>query len=388
MSRHIDKKGWSPMGADTMINASGRRGRPTMRDVAAHVGVSQTLVSLVLRNAPGASAETRERVLHAAAELGYRPDTAAQVLRRTRSRHIGVLFTLRQPFDIDLVEALYPAAERRGYRIVLGAIGAGRDDRQAVEELLSYRSEALILDGTTIKVAQLALVAGQVPVVDIGRRSTTGTVDVVRVADERGARLAVDHLADLGHRRIVHIDGGELPASAERRSGYEQAMRRRGLGREIRVFPGDYMEESGAAAARQILAGRRLPTAVFAANDLCAHGVLDTLIRAGLNVPGDVSVVGYDDSRIARLSFIDLTTVRQDAALMAQGAVQAVIERLDHGRTEGRDIVLDPGRTEGRDIVLDPTLTVRGTTGPPRPGEAGRRRDGLTVPDSGLADPD
>jgi DNA-binding LacI/PurR family transcriptional regulator len=104
-------------------------------------------VSLVFRNAPGPSAETRECVLRAADELGYRPDTAAQVLRRNRSRHIGVLFTMRQPFDVDLVEAIYPAAERRGYHVVLGPIGAGRDDQQAVEELLAYRSEALILDG-------------------------------------------------------------------------------------------------------------------------------------------------------------------------------------------------------------------------------------------------
>src|SRR6202000_310494 len=244
------------------------------------VGVSQTLVSLVLRNAPGASAETRERVLRAAAELGYRPDTAAQVLRRPRSRHIGVLFSLRQPFDIDLVEALYPAAERRGYRIVLGAIGAGRNDRQAVEELLSYRSEALILDGTTIKAAQLAPVAGQVPVVDIGRRSITGTVDVVRVADERGARLAVDHLVSLGHRSIVHIDGGDLPAAARRRQGYRRAMQRHGLHRDIRILPGDYTEEGGATAGRHLLTEERLPTAIFAANDRCAHGVLDTLTRA------------------------------------------------------------------------------------------------------------
>jgi DNA-binding LacI/PurR family transcriptional regulator len=349
------------MDTDPTGSASGRLGRPTMRDVAARVGVSQTLVSLVLRNAPGASAETRERVLRAAAELGYRPDTAAQVLRRNRSRHIGVLFTMRQPFDVDLVEAIYPAAERRGYHVVLGAIGAGRDDRQAVEELLAYRSEALILDGTTIKAAQLARVADQMPVVDIGRRVTGDSVDVVRVADEHGARLAVDHLAGLGHRSIVHIDGGDQPAAAERRRGYRRAMRRHGLQHEIRVLPGDYTEESGATAARHILTGDQLPTAIFAANDRCAHGVLDTLIRARIDIPGDISVAGYDDSEVARLSFINLTTVRQDAALMAEHAVQAVIERLDHGRTTARD------------IVLAPSLVVRGTTGPPRPAGAQRR---------------
>lgn len=346
-----------------MVNASRRLRRPTMRDVAARVGVSQTLVSLVFRNAPGASAETRERVMLAAAELGYRPDTAAQVLRRNRSRHIGVLFTLRQPFDVDLVEALYPAAERHGYRVVLGAIGAGRDDRQAVEELLSFRSEALILDGTTIEAAQLAQVAGDLPIVDIGRRSTAGTVDVVRVADERGARLLVNHLVGLGHRSIVHIDGGDQPAAAERRRGYEQAMQAHGLAAELRILPGDYTGEAGAAAARQLLRERSLPTAIFAANDRCAHGALDVLSQAGLAVPTDISVAGYDDSDMAQLSFVNLTTVHQNATLMAEQAVQAIIERLDHGRTEVRD------------VVLEPSLVIRATTGPPRTAAPGRRPD-------------
>jgi DNA-binding LacI/PurR family transcriptional regulator len=192
------------------------------------------------------------------------------------------------------------------------------------------------------------------PVVDIGRRFTGDGVDVVRVADERGARLAVDHLVSLGHRSIVHIDGGDLPAAAQRRGGYRQAMRRHGLHHEIRVLPGDYTEESGAAASRQVLNDKQLPTAIFAANDRCAHGVLDTLARARVDVPGDMSVVGYDDSETARLSFINLTTVRQDAAQMAEHGVQAIIERLDHGRIEARD------------IVLDPALVVRGTTGPAR----------------------
>jgi len=342
------------MDADPMVTASGRSGRPTMKDVAARVGVSQTLVSLVFRNAPGASAQTRERVFRAAAELGYRPDTAAQVLRRNRSRHIGVLFTMRQPFDVDLVEAIYRAAERCGYQVVLGALGVGRTDRQAVEELLAYRSEAMILSGTTTQAAQLARVADQMPVVDIGRRFTGDGVDVVRVADERGARLAVDHLVGLGHRSIVHIDGGDLPAAARRRRGYRQAMRRHRLQQEIRILPGDYTEESGATVGRSLLQDARLPTAIFAANDRCAHGVLDSLTRARVDVPGDVSVVGYDDSDIARLSFIDLTTIRQDATQMAEHAVQAIVERLDQGRTDARE------------IVLDPTLVVRGTTGPPR----------------------
>jgi DNA-binding LacI/PurR family transcriptional regulator len=328
-----------------------------MRDVAARAGVSQALVSLVFRDAPGAGAATRERVLRAAAELGYRIDTAAQVLRRSRSRQIGVLFSLRQPFNVDLVEALYPTADRHGYRLVLGALSQGRDERRAVEELLANRCEAMILLGPTSHARQLAAVAGQIAVVDIARRGADDGVDVVRVGDEPGARLAVDHLVSLGHRAIAHVDGGKRPGAVYRSRGYRQAMRRHQLHDQISILPGDHTEESGAAAARQLIKEERLPTAIFASNDRCAHGVLGTLVRAGVGVPSDVSVVGFDDSGVARLSFIDLTTVRQDVIQMAEAALDAIVERLDHGRVTPKE------------IVLDPTLIIRETTSAPRNSE-------------------
>ena len=334
-----------------------RSRRPTMRDVAAHIGVSQALVSLVFRHAPGASEETRERVFQAAAELGYRPDTAAQVLRRSRSRHLGVLVELQQPYSVDLAEAIYPAAEHLGYRVVLGAVMAGRDEGQVVEELLGFRSEAIIVIAATSARQQLTPLAQQVPVVDVGRplRAEDG-VDVVRVSDEQGAQQAVDHLVHLGHHDIVHIEAQPgLPGAAGRRSGYRRAMRRHRLQNHIRILPGDYTEESGAEAARTLLQNQ-LPSAIFAANDRCAYGVLGTLSRAGVRIPEDVSVVGYDDSRMARLSFIDLTTVRQDATRLAELAVEAVAERLEDGRTTAKE------------VVLKPTLVPRGSTGPVRPG--------------------
>lgn len=320
-----------------------------MGDVAAHIGVSRQLVSLVMRNAPGPSGESRERVLRAAAELGYHPDTAAQMLRRGRSRHLGVLFTMRQPHDVALVDGIYPAAERLGYAVALGATGPSRNEQKAVEDLLGYRVEALILIGPYLAQKGLAALARQLPVVQVGRRIDLEGVDSVRTADDHGAQQAVDHLVGLGHRDIAHVDGGTMPGATERRRGYRTAMRRHGLDNHIRILRGDYTEESGATAARELL-GDHLPTAVFAGNDRCAHGLLDTLSRAGRDVPGDVSIVGYDDSPIASLSFIDLTTIRQDAARMAELAVQAAAERLDEERTTPRD------------VVLEPTLVVRGTT--------------------------
>jgi DNA-binding LacI/PurR family transcriptional regulator len=131
--------------------------------------------------------------------------------------------------------------------------------------------------------------------------------------------------------------------------------RRHHLQDHIRILPGDYTEESGAQAAGTLLQADKPPSAIFAANDRCAHGVIATLSRAGLDIPNDVSVVGYDDSRIARLSFVDLTMIRQDATQMAELAVEAAAQRLDEGRTTARD------------IVVKPTLIVRGSTGPARP---------------------
>ena len=161
----------------------------------------------------------------------------------------------------------------------------------------------------------------------------------------------MDLLVDLGHRRIRHVDGGRHPGAAERRRGYRAAMRRHGLVPD--VVKGDHTEESGVRAAGRLLDGTEGITAVLAGNDRCAVGVVDTLRRAGVDVPGDISVIGYDDSRLARLTHIDLTTVAQDAEQTARLAVEAVVDRL-----EG-DVNLPP-----RDILLNPRLVIRGTTGP------------------------
>ncbi|MDF3313544.1 LacI family DNA-binding transcriptional regulator [Rhodococcus sp. T2V] len=327
--------------------------RPTMRDVAERVGVSRALVSMVFRDMPGVNAQTREKIKQAATEIGYRPDAAAQVLRRARSRNIGVLFTLQHAFDRELIEELYPAAARYGYHLILGAMMPSRDEFAAVEELLSYHCEALILLGPDLDPKRLDELAAKLPVVEVSRPVRREQVDVIRSADGRGMRQAVDHLVELGHRSIVHVDGGRMPGAVERRKGYRAGMRKHGLDEHIRVIAGDYTEESGAAAARELLAEQTPPTAVIAGNDRCALGLLDSFRRGGLRVPEDISVVGYDDSRLARLSFVDLTSVRQDVEQMADCALRAAIERLDEGRTQMVD------------IVLPPTLIVRGTSGPP-----------------------
>jgi DNA-binding LacI/PurR family transcriptional regulator len=327
--------------------------RPRLQDVATEVGVSPATASLVLRGSPGPSSGTRERVLDAAARLGYRPDRAASLLARRRSRLIGVLMDVRSTFHAQLVEDVHEAAEEHGYDLVLSTVTRTRDEGRAVETLLDSRCEALVLLGPEAPASRLSALDRQLPGVAVGRSVPSAGVDVVRVADEEGVAQAVDHLVGLGHRRIAHVDGGPGVIAAGRRRGYQRAMRRHRLGSHVQVVEGDRGEASGARAARTLLASDAPPTAVVTYNDASAVGLLDALLRSGVDVPGEVSVVGYDDSPLSRLAHVDLTTVSQESQQLMQHAVAAVVERLDGARTEHRE------------VVVPPRLVVRGTTGPP-----------------------
>jgi DNA-binding LacI/PurR family transcriptional regulator len=329
--------------------------RPRLEDVAAHVGLSPATVSLVLSNAPGPSARTRNRVLQSAAELGYRPNRTASLLARRRSRLLGVLLEVRSSFHAELVEDLQAASEHVGYELVLSPVTRTRDEGRAVETLLDFRCEALILLGPGTSQAHLAALGRQLPVIAVGRRVAAEGVDVVRAADDQGVAQAVGYLAGLGHRAIAYIDGGNGVIAGDRRRGYRAAMRRQGLADRIRVIPGDHTEDSGLRAAGTLLRESELPTAILAFNDHCAVGLLDALSRARVDVPGSVSVVGYDDSPLARLGHVNLTTVSQNTQQQAEQAIEAVIERLDKGRLVARE------------VVLTPKLVVRRTVSSPRP---------------------
>ncbi|WP_396913833.1 LacI family DNA-binding transcriptional regulator [Mycolicibacterium sp.] len=327
------------------------RDRPTMQDVADRVGVSKALVSLVFRNAQGPSAETRQRVLAAADELGYQVNRAAALMTAKRTHLIGVVADIRSPFHTELVEDIVAEADAAGYEVVLGAVTPTHPESAVLETLLSFRCEALILLGPELGETKLADLAERVPVVVVGRRTSCPAVDVVRTADARGIGKVVDHLVTLGHRRISHLGGGSGTIPADRKAGYLRAMKRHGLTDESDVIDGDLTENSGIAAARLLLERARRPTAVVAANDQSAIGLLDQLLRAGIQVPRDISVAGYDDSVLARLAHIDMTTVSQEPRQQAESAVKAVVGRLDNGRTERLD------------VVLEPRLVLRRTTG-------------------------
>jgi DNA-binding LacI/PurR family transcriptional regulator len=325
---------------------------PTMADVAAAAGVSKALVSIVFRGAAGASEATRRRVFQAAERLGYRTNRTASLLKLHRTRHLGVTMNVRNAFHAELVEGIQEAADREGYQIVLGTVTGNHNERRAVETLLEFRCESLILLGSELSEPMLDDLATSVPVVLVGRRAALDTVDVVRTADDQGLGLVGDHLVGLGHDDIAHIDGGRHTISADRRRGYRTAMRRNNEARHVRILAGGTGEVDGWRAAEELLRGDQLPTAVATFNDHCAVGLIDRLTRAGVVVPDAMSVAGYDNAPIAQYAAINLTTVSQEAPIQAHWAVRAAVERLEGVRQDTRE------------SILEPRLIVRGSTGP------------------------
>ncbi|WP_343238208.1 LacI family DNA-binding transcriptional regulator [Streptomyces sp. SID13031] len=325
--------------------------RATMEDVARLAGVSRALVSIVYRDAAGASDATRARVLAAGSELGYRPDHRARLLGRTRTRLLGVTFDVRAPFHGDLVEALYSAAEAAGYDLALSAVAPSRDESRAVQSLLDYRCEALILLGPQLSPSALSALAESQPVIAVGRKVRAAGVDVVRTDDTTGSRLAVEHLLALGHSHILHIDGAKSPGAAERRTGYRDAMRKAGL--HPLIQPGGRTESDGADAAKTFLNDSPPVTAVTLFNDRLATGFLDTIRQSSIEVPEALSLIGYDNTTIAALPHISLTTIAQNTPALATQAITTAQSRLTNTPTTTT-------------TVIPPTLILRSTTAPVR----------------------
>lgn len=327
-----------------------------MEDVAARAGVSRALVSIVFRGAPGAAPSTREHVLAVARELDYQPDTRASRLgrARTRTRSIGVVFAVGHDFHGDVLDGIYAAARESGYEVLLSGVTRQRTEDVAVRSLLAERCEALLLLGSTLPSKELARLATGVPVVSLLRPLRADGVDVVRTHDAHGLELAVTHLAGLGHTRIAHLDGGTTAGAAQRRRGFRTGMRRLGGGAVTTELPGGLTEVEGAAAADAYMALHdHHPTAVTAFNDRCALGFIDVVRRAGLRVPEDISVVGFDDIEQAGYAHVSLSTVRQDVEALGRAAIERVAARLDTHGSEPAEVVVEP-----RLVVRDSTASL------------------------------
>ena len=331
--------------------------QPTMRQVAELAGVSTALVSLVMRDAPNVSDYRRQRVLEAADRLGYRPNVLARNLASRRTNTLGVVLNdLHNPFFAEIVDGIQEAADAAGFRVLLGdGRHSQAGESNAVETFLQFRVDGVVIVGPWLEVSAMERASKSAAIVVVGRDADTDCFDTVNTDEFVGSTLAVEHLIDLGHRNIAHLGGGAGAGAAGRQHGYEATMRAHGLEQHIVSAAADYSESGGYDAAGQLLVAPNDITAIFAANDLSAVGAMSRIEELGLSVPGDISIVGYDNTALAAMRHTSLTTVDQPTEDLGRLATNLLIERVN-------------GRTDVIHHVIPPTLHARATSTAPTNG--------------------
>ncbi|MDO4900584.1 LacI family DNA-binding transcriptional regulator [Actinomyces sp.] len=325
--------------------------RVTIAMVAARCRRSVSTISAALNGAPGVAPHTREEILRVADEMGYEADPRARLLRRTHSGLIGACFAVGQAFQGLLVDGLYRAAADLDHALALAAVTRHRSAAEGMRALQADHCEGLILVDSEIPEEMLARAERRMPTVVVCRTTGVSGIDEVRSRDEIGIAALIDHLVATGRRRIVYLDGGAESASAARVAAYCSAMGMRGLSEMMRVVSGGADEDAGARCAAVLAEESMLPDAVMCFNDHAAVGALMELRRRGIRVPREVAVCGYDDIPVTESSAFSLTTVRQDAVLIAETAVRTLLARVHpesvagaaQESTQEAAVVLPPG---------------------------------------------
>ncbi|MEX0276819.1 MAG: LacI family DNA-binding transcriptional regulator [Ruegeria sp.] len=322
----------------------------TSFDVARRAGVSQSAVSRVFTPGASASAATRDKVMKAAEDLGYRPNTLARAMITGKSRVIGVVVAyLENQFYPMALEHLDRALKDRGYHILL--FMAKNDDSvgQIVEDLMSYQVEGII----TASVAMTNDIAKQcddagIPVVMFNRGRETGNLAQVTSDNIQGGCTVANFLASAGHRKIAHISGWQGSSTGvDRMRGFVDGLQDHGL-QPFAIEDGQYNQEIASGIARRLCSTTDRPDAIFVGNDHMAFAVMDTLrFELGLSVPDDVSIVGYDDVPISAWPAYDLTTIRQPINKMVNATVDVLLSRIEHGSASERIQIPGPLKIRG-----------------------------------------
>jgi len=327
--------------------------RPTIYDVAKLAGVSPSLVSLVLQNPAKVSEKRREAVKTAIAELGYRPSRAATTLASSRTKSIGlVIDDYRNLWFVDLLRGLESVLTEHGYQVMLADSRPSENRiKEAADGLLAMHVDGLVI---AAEPGATALSGTEVPTVVAGwRNGVPDDADLITNDDDGGGAMAADHLLQLGHRRIGHLSGSG-GAAVHRREGFRGRLHQAGVEPLIVGEEGDTTEEDGYASACWLLDHHPDTTAIFAANDTMALGAFGAIKARGLSVPSDITVIGYDNSALAKSRYLELTSVDNRSDLVGAHVAKALLDRIQ-GAAAG------PQRK-----LLEPLLKVRGTTAAPR----------------------
>ncbi|WP_272473039.1 LacI family DNA-binding transcriptional regulator [Baekduia alba] len=327
--------------------------RVTSRHIAKAAGVSQTTVSRVLSGSNLVTPDTRARVMQVLEEYGYQPNAIAQAMVTGRTSTIGVVVDgITNPFYPELLEAIANAMEGSGYRMTLWSSGAASEPA-AIEAISQRLVDGIIFTGAVADSPALQeATKGEAPLVLLNRYVDGVRCDTVTTDNVSGGRAAAEHLLSLGHRSLGVIGAApDLSTAREREQGFREALAAHGL--EPWIDRGQPSFHLGWEALQELATMPERPTAVFCMNDITAFGVLSAAQRFGLSVPGDLSVLGFDDIDMAQWETFNLTTVRQPIVEMAQNAVRLLQERIE-----------DPTR-KPRHRCLEARVILRDTTGAP-----------------------
>ncbi|WP_028447140.1 LacI family DNA-binding transcriptional regulator [Chitinimonas koreensis] len=330
----------------------------TLIDVAKRAGVSLVTASRALNGTGAVAEKTLAKVQTAAAELGYSPNLTARVLKGGRSNVLGLTVSyLQSPFVAEVVNAVSETVERLGLDLIIYNTTSrlGTPARVNIGRLLGGLCDGLLLvlpgavDGAIKQFEQ-----GRLPVVLFNYWFDDTSLPTVRGDNYHGARAAIRHLVELGHRRIAFIGGSSFSGQSQQRQlGYSHALADAGLPVDPGLqIDGDFTQVCGFQAVRQLLALAEPPSAIFAANDQMAFGAMDALKARGLRIPEDISVIGFDDIPAASAVYPQLTTVRQPLQEMTDAAI-----RLLQARIEGQPM-------ESQRLEFPSTLVIRASTGP------------------------
>lgn len=319
-----------------------------MRDVAERAGVSTTTVSHVINRTRVVSDESRQRVLKAMQELGYQPNALARSLRRKETYAIGVIVPdSADPFYAEVIRGIEDTSFERGYTITLcNSDGDLEKERLYTNMLTERRVDGVLFfaaSNQSRKHLQVVL-ERRVPLVVVDRHIPDIEIDTVLIDNTLGGQLATRHLIELGHRRIACISGPlDIMVSLERVAGFRKALQENGLPLdETLIVVGDgFSYQAGFTAAQNLLAMSRPPTAIFACNDMLAIGAINAAAAAQWQVPTNLSVVGFDDLRVAAYATPPLTTIAQPKYEMGTISTIMLLERINHPDLPARRQLLE-----------------------------------------------
>ncbi|MDX6246700.1 MAG: hypothetical protein QOF10_60 [Kribbellaceae bacterium] len=327
-----------------------------LSDVAARAGVSVKTVSNVINDYPHITSHTRAKVQAAIDALDYKPNVSARSLRKGRSDFIALAIPeMASPYFAELGAAISRAAKKRGITVLIDQTeGEAAAEKFILDGMRGQLIDGIIFSPITTAPARIGAADTAKPLLLLGERHAGGNLDHVAVDSVQASFDATTHLISLGRRRIAAIGvGGGAGTGSVRRKGYRKALKAAGIEHDpaLELAGTGYHREDGAASMRDLLALPEPPDAVFCFNDLLALGALRTLADAGLSVPGDVAVVGFDDIEDGRFHSPSLTTISPDKEWLAENAVAVLLDRISGS-----------GDADRRDLTVPYTLQIREST--------------------------